>query len=113
MRRDVLFREVAGLVRPGGGIAVVTNGTPLWLQETGWSRALREFLEGWLDTALTATCGTDEAIASTSASTSRCWPGCVVPVATEPYLSSDGRVVVVDVDIVAAEAAGTRPGSWR
>jgi SAM-dependent methyltransferase len=61
MRRDVLFREVAGLVRPGGGIAVVTNGTPLWLQETGWSRALREFLEGWLDTKLTATCGTDEA----------------------------------------------------
>jgi SAM-dependent methyltransferase len=40
MRRDLLFREVAGLVRPGGGIAVVTNGTPLWLQETGWSRAL-------------------------------------------------------------------------
>jgi trans-aconitate methyltransferase len=25
MRRDMLFREVAGLVRPGGGIAVVTD----------------------------------------------------------------------------------------
>jgi hypothetical protein len=55
-----LFRAVAPLVRPGGGIAVVTNGTPLWLHETDWSRALRDFLERWLGTTLTYACGTDE-----------------------------------------------------
>jgi ubiquinone/menaquinone biosynthesis C-methylase UbiE len=61
MARDSLLPEVAALVRPGGGLAVVTNGTPLWQQDTAWSRALRRFLEGWLGEPLTATCGTDEA----------------------------------------------------
>jgi ubiquinone/menaquinone biosynthesis C-methylase UbiE len=60
MDHPVLFGEVISLVRPGGGIAVVTNGTPLWLQDTDWFRALREFLEGWLNVAATAACGTDE-----------------------------------------------------
>jgi SAM-dependent methyltransferase len=55
-----LFRSVIPLVRAGGGIAVVTNGTPLWLQDTDWSRALRDFMERWLDTTLTYPCGTDE-----------------------------------------------------
>ena len=45
MNHQDLFRAVVPLVRPGGGVAVVTNGTPLWLQETDWSRALREFLQ--------------------------------------------------------------------
>jgi hypothetical protein len=39
---------------------VVTNGTPLWLQDSTWSRGLRAFLERWLDAALTCPCGTDE-----------------------------------------------------
>jgi SAM-dependent methyltransferase len=60
MNHQDLFHAVAPLVRPGGGIAVVTNGTPLWLQETGWSRSLRDFLEHWLGTTLTNACGTDE-----------------------------------------------------
>jgi SAM-dependent methyltransferase len=60
MAREALLPEVAALVRPGGGLAVVTNGTPLWQQDTAWSRALRRFLEGWLGRPLTATCGTDE-----------------------------------------------------
>jgi SAM-dependent methyltransferase len=55
-----LFRSVISLVRDGGGIAVVTNGTPLWLQDNDWSRALRGVLERWLDTTLTYPCGTDE-----------------------------------------------------
>ena len=55
-----LFRAIIPLVRPGGGVAVVTNGTPLWLQDTDWSRALRDHLEHWLDTKLTFACGTDE-----------------------------------------------------
>ena len=42
-------------------MAVITNGTPLWLQDTAWSRALRRFLEQWLGTTTTATCGTDAA----------------------------------------------------
>jgi SAM-dependent methyltransferase len=61
MQPESLFGVLAGLVRPGGGVAVVTNGTPLWLQESRWSVALREFLQisfGW---KLDATCGTDEA----------------------------------------------------
>jgi SAM-dependent methyltransferase len=60
MNHQDLFRAVIPLPRPGGGIAVVTNGTPLWLQETDWSRALRDFLEHWLGTTLTYACGTDE-----------------------------------------------------
>ncbi len=59
MDHDRLFSSIATLARPGGGVAVITNGTPLWLQESAWSQALRAFLEGWLDTTTTATCGTD------------------------------------------------------
>jgi SAM-dependent methyltransferase len=55
-----LFPAVVPLLRAGGGIAVVTNGSPIWLQETPWSRALRGHLERWLGTDLSASCGTDE-----------------------------------------------------
>ncbi|MFJ5306783.1 class I SAM-dependent methyltransferase [Streptomyces sp. NPDC088350] len=58
MRHDELFRAVGPLSRAGGGIAVISNGTPLWLQDSPWSRALRGFLEEWFGTTLTATCGT-------------------------------------------------------
>jgi SAM-dependent methyltransferase len=60
MNHAALFRAIIPLVRPGGGVAVVTNGTPLWLQDTDWSRALRDYLERWLGTRLTSACGTDE-----------------------------------------------------
>jgi SAM-dependent methyltransferase len=60
MNHQDLFKAVVPLLRPGGGIAVVTNGTPLWLQDTDWSRALHDFLERWLGTTLTYACGTDE-----------------------------------------------------
>jgi SAM-dependent methyltransferase len=61
MEHDALFQSTAGLVRAGGGIAVVTNGAPLWLQDSDWSRALRGCLERWLDKRLTFACGTDHA----------------------------------------------------
>jgi trans-aconitate methyltransferase len=61
MRYTELFPALIPLLRPGGGVAVITNGTPLWLQDSAWSRALRGFLEQWLDTTLTSACGTDEA----------------------------------------------------
>ena len=60
MRYQDLFRCARSLIRPGGGVAVVTNGTPLWLQDSAWSAGLRGFLERWLGTKLTFTCGTDE-----------------------------------------------------
>ena len=61
MNHDELFQAAIRLLRPGGGIAVITNGTPLWLHDTAWSRALRSFLDQWLGTTATATCGTDAA----------------------------------------------------
>lgn len=59
MRHEVLFPALVPLLRAGGGIAVLTNGPPLWLQQSDWSRALRAYLERWLDTGLTFQCGTD------------------------------------------------------
>lgn len=61
MNHEDLFRTARPLIRDGGGIAIVTNGTPLWLQDNPWSEALRGFLEHWLDTELTYACGTDDA----------------------------------------------------
>lgn len=60
MTYDELFRSTSSLIRPGGGVAVVTNGTPLWLQESDWSRSLREFLARWLGSSPAAACGTDQ-----------------------------------------------------
>jgi ubiquinone/menaquinone biosynthesis C-methylase UbiE len=56
-----LIPALVPLLRPGGGIAVITNGTPMWLQDSPWSRALRSFLEQWLGSPVTGTCGTDDA----------------------------------------------------
>ena len=61
MDRDTLFRAVRPLPRPGGGIVVVTNGMPLWLQDAEWSRALRGCLERLVGHPITGTCQTDEA----------------------------------------------------
>lgn len=59
MDHATLFRAAAPLLRPGGGIAVVTNGIPLWLQDSAWSRALREGLEEWFARSVGQSCGTD------------------------------------------------------
>lgn len=58
--RTQLFRATRAALKPGRGLAIVANGTPLWLQPTAWSRSLRTFLEGWLHTSLTSCCGTDD-----------------------------------------------------
>ena len=55
-----LFRVLRPLLRPGGGVAVINNGRPIWLQDSGWSRALREFLEQWLGKELTRAFGSDD-----------------------------------------------------
>jgi SAM-dependent methyltransferase len=59
MDYEKVFRQARPLLRAGGGIAVIANGTPLWQQATPWSRALRRALEVWFGTAMTAMCGTD------------------------------------------------------
>ena len=56
-----LIPALVPVLRPGGGIAIITNGTPMWLQDSPWSRALRGFLEQWLGTTVAGTCGTDDA----------------------------------------------------
>ena len=59
MDYEKLFRRARPLLRLGGGIAVIANGTPLWQQASEWSRALRRALEEWFDTTMTALSGTD------------------------------------------------------
>jgi SAM-dependent methyltransferase len=61
MDRPPLFRAARPLLRPGGGVAVVTNGTPLWLQDAEWSRTLQECMRRWLGTRPSNSCQTDEA----------------------------------------------------
>lgn len=60
MDHDTLFRGLRSQLRPGGAVAVVTNGEPAWSLDTDWSRALRGFLESWLGRELTSPCGTDD-----------------------------------------------------
>ena len=60
MDRATLFRAARPLLRPGGGVAVVTNGSPLWLQDADWSRELGAFLADWTGRP-GATCQTDAA----------------------------------------------------
>ncbi|WP_326555798.1 class I SAM-dependent methyltransferase [Micromonospora sp. NBC_01813] len=61
MDRDALFRAARPLLRSGGGVAVITNGRPLWLQDTAWSPALRGCMERLVGQPVTAACDTDEA----------------------------------------------------
>jgi SAM-dependent methyltransferase len=61
MDHERLFAELRPLLRTDGGVAVVTNGVPLWLQDSSWSRALRSFLTEWLGAPVGRACGTDEA----------------------------------------------------
>lgn len=56
-----LFANARALLRPGGGIAVIANGTPIWQQDSDWSRALRDALDNWFGRPSRGTCGTDRA----------------------------------------------------
>jgi SAM-dependent methyltransferase len=58
--RARLFTAAKTALRVGGGLAIIANGTPLWLQDTDWSRALRTYLERWLGIELVNHCGTDD-----------------------------------------------------
>jgi SAM-dependent methyltransferase len=58
--RRQLFLDAASALRPGRGLAIIANGTPLWLQDNAWSVALRAHLERWIGRRLTNHCGTDD-----------------------------------------------------
>jgi SAM-dependent methyltransferase len=58
--RAQLFEAAKTALHPGRGLAIIANGTPLWLQDTPWSDALRMFLESWLGISPTNRCGTDD-----------------------------------------------------
>jgi trans-aconitate methyltransferase len=58
MEHEALFAALSPMLRPGGGIAVLANGAPAWLQDSDWSRALRGFLEEHFGTRLKDSCGT-------------------------------------------------------
>jgi hypothetical protein len=60
MDHAALFASARPLLRSGGGVAVVTNGMPLWLQGSDWSRTLRAVLEEWTGRDVGWACGTDE-----------------------------------------------------
>ncbi len=60
MDHETLFPELRSLLRPGGGIAVVTNGAPMWQHDSPWSNALRDYLSGWLGQPLVRTCGAEQ-----------------------------------------------------
>lgn len=59
--RPPLFRALAERLGPRGRVAVITNGSPLWLLDLDWSRSLRAYLSDWLGMPLRSTCGTDPA----------------------------------------------------
>jgi SAM-dependent methyltransferase len=56
--RPPLFQSLAARMSPRARIAVIANGSPLWLRDLPWSRALKAYLEGWLGVELRSTCGT-------------------------------------------------------
>ena len=57
--RGALFADARTALSPGGRLAVIANGTPLWLQESEWSQTLRRFLETRLGVRASGSCGTD------------------------------------------------------
>ncbi|WP_042399385.1 class I SAM-dependent methyltransferase [Streptacidiphilus carbonis] len=50
MQHELLFPRLLPLLRPGGGVAVVADSSPLWLQNSDWSNALRDCLEAHFGT---------------------------------------------------------------
>ncbi|WP_426515599.1 class I SAM-dependent methyltransferase [Diaminobutyricibacter sp. McL0618] len=63
--RARLFAAAKVALRPRRGLAIIANGTPLWLQDTAWSAALRTFVHRRLGVSPTSYCGTDDATRAT------------------------------------------------
>ncbi len=60
MDEPAALRSAVELVRPGGGVAVVTQGPPLWLGSAPWQQRVRRVLEGQVG-PVTGRCGSDVA----------------------------------------------------
>ena len=58
MDAEMVFTTSRRFLRTGGGIAVITQGLPIWLQDSAWARELRGYLETWVG-PVKSTCGTD------------------------------------------------------
>jgi len=61
MDADRVFLQCRRLLRVGGALIVISQGPPMWLSNSAWSRELRAFLARWTGGPLSATCGTDRA----------------------------------------------------
>jgi ubiquinone/menaquinone biosynthesis C-methylase UbiE len=57
--RPRLFPALASVLSARGRVAVIANGSPLWLQPSPWSRSLQAYLSSWLGAPVRSTCGTD------------------------------------------------------
>ena len=53
--------QCRALLRLGGALIIISQGPPMWLADSAWSRELRGYLENWTDEAVSAMCGTDRA----------------------------------------------------
>lgn len=60
MDEPAALRAAADLLRPGGGVGVVTQGPPLWRGPAPWQQQVRQVLERHFGPA-TDTCGSDPA----------------------------------------------------
>ncbi len=61
MDGDHVLMQSRRLLRRGGALIIVSQGPPMWLSNSAWSRQLRAFLERWVGGSVSATCGTDHA----------------------------------------------------
>jgi ubiquinone/menaquinone biosynthesis C-methylase UbiE len=59
MDTDRVFGHARRLLRPGGALAIISQGPPMWLADASWARDLRRYLAEWAGSPLTGTCGTD------------------------------------------------------
>lgn len=59
MDAPALFEAAHRGLAPGGALAVITHGVPLWLTEADWARALNAYLADWFGRPVTAGCGSD------------------------------------------------------
>lgn len=61
MDAPALFEAVHRGLAPGGAIAVITHGIPLWLADADWARALNHYLAEWFGRPVASGCGSDAA----------------------------------------------------
>ncbi len=59
MDAEQVFQRTRRLLRVGGGLVIVSQGPPMWLSDSDWSRRLRAFLQDWIGDSVDASCGTD------------------------------------------------------